>query len=84
MVCVARSSISRVLGIHAAEQPAAQAVGRQLDRRQRVLDLVREPPRHLAPGGIALRLQQRGDVVEHDHDAAELAPSSAGSGVHAP
>ena len=27
-----------------------QALGRQLDRRQRVLDLVREPARHLAPG----------------------------------
>ena len=41
--------------------------------RQRILDLVRQAARHLAPGGIALRLQQRGDVVEHQHHAGRAA-----------
>ena len=42
-----------------------QPLGRQLDRRQRVLDLVREPARHLAPRRRALRRHDLGDVVEH-------------------
>ena len=36
---------------------------------ERVLDLVRQAARHLAPGRVALRLQQRRDVVEHEHHA---------------
>ena len=31
---------------------------------------MRQAPRHLAPGGGPLRLNQGGDVVEHDHIAA--------------
>ena len=58
-----------VLLVHAAEEFAAHPLGGQLDRRQRVLDLVRQTARHLAPGRIALRLQQRGDVIEHQHHA---------------
>ena len=63
----------RVLGVEAGEQLAPQLLGRQLDRRQRILDLVRQAARHLAPGGVALRVEQRRDVVEHDHQAAALA-----------
>ena len=63
----------RILGIHAAQELAPHALGRQLDGGQRILDLVREAPRHLAPGGVALRLQQRGDVVEHQHHARSAA-----------
>ena len=63
----------RVLRIHAAEELAPHALRRQLDGRQRILDLVRQAPRHLAPGRIALRLQQRGDVVEHQHHARRAA-----------
>ena len=48
---------------------APQPLGAQLDRRQRILDLVREPARHLAPGGDLLRADERRDVVEHQHDA---------------
>ena len=48
---------------------AAQPLGRQLDRRQRILDLVRQPPRHLAPRGDLLRADERRDVVEHEHGA---------------
>ena len=70
MVCVARSSSSRVLAVEPGAAACAAALGRQLDRRQRVLDLVRQPARHLAPGRAALRGQQRRDVLEHDHQAA--------------
>ena len=47
-----------------------QALGRQLDRRERVLDLVREAARDLAPGDRALGRDHVGDVVEHDDEAA--------------
>ena len=55
-------------GRRVGEVPA-QALGGQLDRRQRILDLVREPPRHLAPRGDLLRPDERRHVVEHQHDA---------------
>ena len=45
----------------------------QLNRRQRVLDLVREPARDVAPGGDALRPDERRHVVEHEHGAGERA-----------
>src|SRR5206468_8980245 len=41
----------------------------ELDRRERVLDLVSEPARDLAPGRRALRRDQLRDVVEY-HDVA--------------
>ena len=50
---------------HLAGQLHLQPLGRQLDRRQRVLDLVRQPARHLAPGLRALGRDDLGDVVEH-------------------
>ena len=45
---------------------AAQPLGGQLNRRQRILDLVRQPPRHLAPRRHLLRADQRRHVVEHE------------------
>ena len=45
---------------------ALQPFGRELDRRQRILDLVRDAPRHVGPGGGALRRHEIGDVVEGD------------------
>jgi len=47
-----------------------QALGRKLDRRQRVLDLVRQAAGDFAPRRRALRRDQAGDVVEHHHQAA--------------
>ena len=47
----------RILLRSSLQELAAHALGRELDRRQRILDLVREPARDLAPGRIALRLQ---------------------------
>src|SRR5882762_1882312 len=41
----------------------------ELDRRERILDLVSEPARDLAPGGRALCRDQLRDVVEY-HDVA--------------
>ena len=43
------------------------ALGGKLNRRERVLDFVREPPRDLTPGLVALRLQKMRHVVEY-HD----------------
>ena len=48
-----------------------QAFGRELDRRQRILDFVRHALRHFSPGGGALRRDQAGDVIkDHDKPAA--------------
>ena len=52
---------------------ALQPLGRQLDRGQRVLDLVRQPARHLAPRRHLLGADERRDVVEDDHRALEAA-----------
>ena len=68
MVCV-RSIEQLVFAALWFQILAAQPLGGELNRRQRILDLVREPPRHFAPCGIALRLQERRDVVEHDRVA---------------
>ena len=59
---------------------APQALGGELDRRQRILDLVRETPRHLAPGGDLLRPDERRHVVEDEDDPVVL-PLSPTSGV---
>ena len=47
----------------------AHPLGGELNRRQRVLDLVRQPPRDVAPGRDPLRPHQRRHVVEHQHRA---------------
>ena len=52
---------------------AANALGRKLDRRQRVLDLVCDAARHVGPGGRALSNDQLGDVVERHHVALSVA-----------
>ena len=52
----------------AGEMPP-QPLGGQLNRRQRILDLVGQAPRHLAPRRDLLRADQRRHVVEHQHDA---------------
>lgn len=46
---------------------ALDALGGQLDRRQRVLDLMGDAPCHVAPCGRALGDDEIGDVVERDH-----------------
>jgi hypothetical protein len=48
------------------EDSGAAALRPKLDRRERILDLVREASRAPRPSRVALRLQQRRDVVEHD------------------
>ena len=55
----------------------AHAFGRQLNWRQRILDFVRKPPRHLSPGGDLLRANERRHVVQHK-DAALVVAVSAG------
>ena len=63
------------IGVH-----APQVLGGQLNRRQRILDLVRDLPRHLGPGFepvrpfelVALRLQLGRHAVERVDQAAQL------------
>ena len=55
-----------------AELPA-HALGAELNRRQRVLDLVRQTPRDVAPRRHALRPDERRHVVEDEHRAAGAA-----------
>ena len=55
---------------------APEPFGRKLDRRQRILDLVGDAPRHVRPGGASLGCDQVGDVVERD-DVAMLAVGGA-------
>ncbi len=54
---------------HPVGELAPHPVGRELDRGQWVLDLVRDAPRHVAPGRRPLRRGQRRDVVEGEHMA---------------
>ena len=55
------------------QELVAQALRRELDGGQRILDLVGQAPCHLAPGGVALGRDQAGDVVEDHHMATLLA-----------
>ena len=48
---------------------SAQAFGRELDRRQRVLDLVGDAAGDVLPGGVALRRDETGYVVEGQNKA---------------
>ena len=71
MVSTERCSIAWSAALELGRELVLQPLGRELDRRQRVLDLVGQAPRHLAPGLDALRRDQLGDVVE-DHQPRAL------------
>ena len=85
MVSVQRSKVSRSSGDVLAVL-APQPLGRELDRRQRVLDLVGDAPGDVAPGGVALGGDQAGDVVEGQHQARPRCgwPAPAGAAVSRP
>ena len=51
---------------------AAQAVSGKLDRGQRVLDFMRDPPRDIRPGRLSLGREQIGDIIEGDDIADDL------------
>ena len=62
-------SAAKRLGVDAfelARQLDRETLGGKLDRRQRILDLVREPPRDFRPRGVPLRLNELRYVVEDD------------------
>ena len=59
----------RARGFRRAAEVTAHPLGRELDRRERVLDFVRQPPRDVAPRRDPLRPHERGHVVE-DEDRA--------------
>ena len=50
----------------------AQTLGRKLDGRERILDLVGNAAGHFLPGGEPLGLFQTGEIVEHDDKACGL------------
>ena len=56
---------------------ALQPLGGELDRRQRILDLMGDAPGDIGPGRLALGAQQLGHVVEGDDEAVALAPRRA-------
>src|SRR5215472_14836626 len=61
---------------------ALQAFGRELNRRQRILDLMRDAPRHVRPGRLALRRDQLCDVVEGHDKALDLTLLALGGDAH--
>ena len=85
MVVVPRLQDVGVAARQLVDQLHLHALGRQLDRRQRILDLVRQPARHLAPRDSPLRRNHLRDVVEHDDvararrraEGAILAPATS-------
>jgi hypothetical protein len=60
----------RVVGAELRRVAAAEPLGRELDRRQGVLDLVRDAARDLAPRLHALHPQEVGHVLEEEHEPA--------------
>ena len=46
---------------------AAYAFGGESNRGQRILDLMGNTPRHLAPGGLLLGFEQIGHIFEYQH-----------------
>ena len=57
----------RLIAAEARQVAFPQPLGRKLDRRERILDLVGDAPGHLAPGRHALGLHHLGHVVQHQH-----------------
>jgi len=50
----------------------SQTLRGQLDRRQRVLNLMSHPSSHLLPGCYFLRLDQLREIFEHQYDTEVL------------
>ena len=69
---VSRSNVSLSELISLAEA-ALQPLGGELDRGQRILDLMRDAPGDVRPGGAPLVGQLVGDVVEGQHRAVLIA-----------
>ena len=72
IVPVSRSNVS-LSDADLLAEAALQPLGGELDRGQRVLDLMRDAPRDVGPGGAALVGQLVGDVVEGQHRAVLVA-----------
>ena len=63
------SSTSARAGAGADDELTAHALGAELNRRQRVLDFVRQTPRHVAPRRHPLSPNQGRHIVEDEHGA---------------
>ena len=84
IVCVQASRVAAKSTLRVAADPA-QVLGRELDRRERVLHLVGDLARHLRPGGqavaalevAALPVEVAGHLVEGLHEAAQLVAAAS-------
>ncbi len=65
IVSVSRSNVAGSL-CTSLRIAALKPLGGELDRRERILDLMRDTARHIGPGGAALVGKLIGDVVEGD------------------
>ena len=63
-------------------EAALQPFRGKLNRGQRVLDLMRDPSRHIRPGRLALRGEQLGHVIEGDDKAVRQAAFQLGADPH--
>ena len=63
-----------------AIQLARDALGTQGNRGQRILELMRDAPRDLVPGGGLLGAQQVRGILENDHEAGSQALFECGYG----
>ena len=72
------------IGVVSPEITTAKTLRGQLNRGQRVFDFMSEPACHLAPGSIALGLQQSSDIVEYDDVASRILtlPGQRRTGAH--
>ena len=59
-----------------------QTLGRELDGGERVLDLMRDAPRHIRPGGLALGGEQLRHVIEGDNETIRRAGLHLGADAH--
>ena len=69
------------LGLNFLSEAALEPLGRELDRCQRVLDLMSDPAGNVRPGGTPLVAELVGDVVEGDDGAVLIADPFHGQGA---
>ena len=76
--------LRRIDGLDLVEVLVPEALRGELDRGKGVLDLVREPTRHLAPRCASLRFDEFGDIVEHDDVTLPAGERCGAAHEHAP
>ncbi len=78
MSCTCRITVSVSLrkvaeiALDLVAEPPLKPFGRELDRGERILDLMRDTPRDVGPGGAPLVEQLLGDILETQREAIAL------------